>query len=93
MRRAAVTLAEVGIVAGLALNTGIMGVAWGRLTAGQAELKKDMTDVRKALGLDTGNGSAFVRKSECGLMEDGVSKHLQQIEKRLDLLDNRAAEG
>ena len=62
----------------------MLGVAWGHLRAGQIRSIKDITSIKKALGLENGQPPAFVRREEWDEYKGGQEAKSELIERRID---------
>ena len=67
----------------LAVYVGSLGVAFGFLKAGQLQNGRDITSIKKALGLENGHPPAFVRREQYDDAVRGLEADLADLRNRL----------
>jgi hypothetical protein len=76
-----VTSAEVLLGAGCQLAVVVAAFVW--VKADVSQTKKDISTIKKSLGLENGNDPAFVRASNCVLMEREVDRRLSEVQREV----------
>jgi len=64
---------------GSKLAVAVAGFVW--LKADMVQVKKDVTTIKRSLGLENGDDPTFVRVSNCILIERDVERRLDALEK------------
>jgi hypothetical protein len=75
------TSAELLLAAGGQLAVVVAAFVWVKADVNQT--KKDMSTIKKSLGLENGDSPAFVRTSNCVLMEKEVDRRLSEVQKEV----------
>lgn len=70
-------------IVSLAANASVIGAAVGYLRWGQMQNSKDITSIKRALGLENGKDSAFVRTSEWQLDRYAQEQRQSRVEEEL----------
>lgn len=73
----------------LAVNASLIGGAVGFLRWGQAQNAKDIRSIKRALGLENGKDSAFVRTTEWQLDREAQEQRSSRLEDELRELRSR----
>jgi hypothetical protein len=60
-----------------------IGSAWGHLRSGQNRNGKDITSIKKALGLENGYPPAFVRREQYEDAVERIEEDLSELQRRL----------
>lgn len=80
------------LAATVLINAVIVGIAWGSMRRDVSGTRRDIHDIKKALGLEPVNGkieTASVPRSECRLMEGGIKGRVEGCEERVGDCEHR----
>jgi len=67
----------------LAINAVLIGGAVGFLRWGQVQNSKDISQIKKALGLENGGNGSFVRRTEWELDRYARDREIEDLRERL----------